>query len=85
MARSAPLFPFAFPPSLTLGGWLAGGLLWHFAGMWLFVANGLVYLVLGTSKAHFDALFGMDLRSDTRGSIAMASTDSNPNGIGWAH
>jgi len=51
--NASPLFPFVFPPPLTLGGWLAGGLLWHFAGMWLFVANGLLYLVLGLKKAHF--------------------------------
>jgi thiosulfate reductase cytochrome b subunit len=55
--NASPLFSFTFPPSLTLGGWLAGGLLWHFAGMWLFVANGLVYLMLGMSKAHFRRKF----------------------------
>jgi len=55
--NASPLFSFTFPPSLTLGGWLAGGLLWHFAGMWLFVANGLLYLALGTSKAHFRRKF----------------------------
>ncbi len=36
-----------FPSSVTLGGWLAGGLLWHFAAMWLLIANGLVYVVIG--------------------------------------
>jgi thiosulfate reductase cytochrome b subunit len=41
------LFPFGFPDAVTLGGWLAGGILWHFAAMWLLVANGLVYLTLG--------------------------------------
>jgi len=45
--NASPLFPFAFPQSVTLGGWLAGALLWHFAAMWLFVVNGLVYLALG--------------------------------------
>jgi thiosulfate reductase cytochrome b subunit len=45
--NASPLYPFIFPSSLTLGGWLAGALLWHFAAMWLFVANGLVYLALG--------------------------------------
>jgi thiosulfate reductase cytochrome b subunit len=45
--NASPLFPFTFPSGLTLGGWLAGGLLWHFAAMWLLVANGLVYLVVG--------------------------------------
>ena len=45
--NASPLFPFTFPSGLTLGGWLAGGLLWHFAAMWLLVANGVVYLVAG--------------------------------------
>jgi thiosulfate reductase cytochrome b subunit len=45
--NASPLFAFAFPSSVTLGGWLAGGLLWHFAAMWLLAANGLVYLIVG--------------------------------------
>lgn len=45
--NASPLFPFTFPSGVTLGGWLAGGLLWHFAAMWLLVANGIVYLGLG--------------------------------------
>ena len=51
--NASPLFAFTFPKSLTLGGWLAGGLLWHFAAMWLLVANGLVYLVLGLATGRF--------------------------------
>jgi thiosulfate reductase cytochrome b subunit len=38
--NASPLFPFAFPPAITLGGWLAGALLWHFAAMWVLVING---------------------------------------------
>jgi thiosulfate reductase cytochrome b subunit len=45
--NASPLFPFVFPRGITLGGWLAGALLWHFAAMWLLAVNGLVYLVLG--------------------------------------
>jgi Ni/Fe-hydrogenase b-type cytochrome subunit len=40
-------YPFAghmIPASLTFGGWLAGARNWHFAMMWVLVANGLVYL-----------------------------------------
>jgi thiosulfate reductase cytochrome b subunit len=44
--NASPLLPFTFPAS-ALGGWLAGGLLWHFAAMWLLIANGLIYLTLG--------------------------------------
>jgi thiosulfate reductase cytochrome b subunit len=39
-----PTLPFRFPGKITLGGWLGGGLQWHFAAMWLLMANGLVYL-----------------------------------------
>jgi thiosulfate reductase cytochrome b subunit len=35
---------FAIPKDITLGGWLGGALQWHFAAMWLLVANGLLYL-----------------------------------------
>jgi thiosulfate reductase cytochrome b subunit len=50
---ASPLFPFDFPSVITLGGWLAGALLWHFAAMWLLVVNGLVYLGLGLSTGRF--------------------------------
>jgi thiosulfate reductase cytochrome b subunit len=42
-----------FPPSITLGGWLAGGLLWHFAAMWVLMVNGLIYLTLGIVTGRF--------------------------------
>ena len=41
---AAPFFGFAIPGGITLGGWLGGALLWHFAAMWLLVGNGLIYL-----------------------------------------
>lgn len=37
---------FAIPKGLTLGGWLGGALQWHFAAMWLLVANGLLYVTI---------------------------------------
>ncbi|QGZ65495.1 cytochrome b/b6 domain-containing protein [Paraburkholderia acidisoli] len=44
---ASPIFPrIQFPASITLGGWLGGALQWHFAFMWLLVANFLVYLAL---------------------------------------
>jgi len=57
--NAAPFFarkgdaPFAWwpwegtpiPAVLTLGGWLGGARHWHFAMMWLLVANALVYLL----------------------------------------
>jgi thiosulfate reductase cytochrome b subunit len=51
--NASPLFNFSFSSSITLGGWLAGGLLWHFAAMWLLMVNGLVYLVLGLATGRF--------------------------------
>ncbi len=51
--NASPLFAFAFPPAITLGGWLAGALLWHFAAMWLLAVNGVVYLVLGIVTGRF--------------------------------
>ena len=32
-----------FPALFTLGGWLAGGRHWHFAAMWVFSMNLLIY------------------------------------------
>ena len=51
--NASPLFPFTFPSAITLGGWLAGGLQWHFAAMWLLVLNGIVYLSYGVASGHF--------------------------------
>jgi thiosulfate reductase cytochrome b subunit len=51
--NASPLFRFTFPGQITIGGWLAGALLWHFAAMWLLVINGLVYLALGIATGRF--------------------------------
>jgi thiosulfate reductase cytochrome b subunit len=52
--NASPLFEsFSFPNALTLGGWLAGALQWHFAAMWLLALNGLVYVVYGIVSGHF--------------------------------
>jgi thiosulfate reductase cytochrome b subunit len=51
--NASPLFSFSFPRSITLGGWLAGALLWHFAAMWVLVINGLVYVTLGLITGRF--------------------------------
>src|SRR6202166_2807027 len=50
----SPLFDFLkFSKSITLGDWLGGALLWHFAAMWLLMLNGLVYLALGLATGPF--------------------------------
>ncbi|HEY0851095.1 MAG TPA: cytochrome b/b6 domain-containing protein [Bradyrhizobium sp.] len=51
--NASPLFDFTFSKSITLGGWLAGGLLWHFAAMWVLMVNGLIYLALGFATGRF--------------------------------
>jgi len=51
--NASPLFGFKFPNDVTLGGWLAGALQWHFAAMWLLVVNGLAYVSYGLASGHF--------------------------------
>ncbi len=51
--NASPLFGFTFPGSITLGGWLAGALLWHFAAMWVLAINGIVYVALGLATGRF--------------------------------
>ena len=52
--NAAPVFPpFRFPNEFTIGGWLGGALQIHFAAMWLFVVNGLIYLIYGFASGHF--------------------------------
>jgi len=51
--NASPLFDFRFSHSITLGGWLGGALLWHFAAMWLLMINGLVYLITGLATGRF--------------------------------
>lgn len=50
---ASPLFGFIFPSGITLGGWLAGALQWHFAAMWLLVSSGLAYLVYGILSGYY--------------------------------
>ena len=52
--NASPLFrSLAFSHSITLGGWLGGALLWHFAAMWLLMINGLAYLIMGFASGRF--------------------------------
>jgi thiosulfate reductase cytochrome b subunit len=55
--NASPLFAFRFPRDVTLGGWLAGALAWHFAAMWLFAVNGIIYVVLGFATGRFRRKF----------------------------
>lgn len=72
--NASPIYAFRFPASLTLGGWLGGALLWHFAAMWLFFANGLAYLLLnlvtGRARRRFLPLGPRALVADLRAALA---------------
>ncbi|MCD0502665.1 cytochrome b/b6 domain-containing protein [Bordetella petrii] len=78
--NASPLFDFIFPADITLGGWLAGALQWHFAGMWLLAANGLLYLGLNLGTGRLRRRFFplspravvADLRDALRGRLSHA-------------
>lgn len=63
---ASPSLPFVFPPWMTLGGWLAGGIAWHISAMWLLFADGLAYLIYGVASGHFRR----DLRPPAPGAVA---------------
>jgi thiosulfate reductase cytochrome b subunit len=52
--NASPLFDsLKFSKQITLGNWLAGALLWHFAAMWVLVINGVVYVTFGIITGRF--------------------------------
>lgn len=58
---------FAIPSSITLGGWLGGALQWHFAAMWLLVANGVLYLLVNLFSGRLrDKFFPLSARQMLR-------------------
>ncbi len=66
--NASPVFNFLIPRSITLGGWLGGALLWHFAVMWLLVFNGILYLFAniysGRMKKKFFPIRATELVND---------------------
>lgn len=49
--NASPIFKaLTFPSAVTLGGWLGGAIQWHFAAMWLLVANFIVYLAMNVAS-----------------------------------
>lgn len=86
--NAAPIWPFRLPSELTLGGWLGGALQWHFAGMWLLAANGMLYLALNLASGRFvrkflplDAsLVWTDFKAALRGRLAHADP-THYNGV----
>ena len=69
-ASPLPLFRFELPKSITLGGWLAGALAWHFAAMWVLTVNGLVYVTLGLTGRFRTRLFPIRPREVVRDFVA---------------
>jgi thiosulfate reductase cytochrome b subunit len=51
--NASPLFNFTFAPAITIGEWLGGALLWHFAAMWVLAINGALYLAYGLVTKRF--------------------------------
>jgi thiosulfate reductase cytochrome b subunit len=70
-----PVLPFTFPAWSTLGGWLGGALLWHFAAMWVLVINGGAYLthgiVTGRLRRKFLPLSLSELATDMRSALRL--------------
>jgi thiosulfate reductase cytochrome b subunit len=73
---------FAIPSGVTLGGWLAGALAWHFAAMWLLFFNGIAYLLLNLCTGRLRRRFfpvtpravWRDLAAALRGKLAHDDT-----------
>ncbi len=55
--NASPIYGFEFSKTITLGGWLGGAILWHFAAMWLFFLNGLAYLLLNLLSGRWRSKF----------------------------
>ena len=55
--NAAAFWPFHIPAAITLGGWLGGALLWHFAAMWLLAGNGLLYLAVNVVSGRLQQRF----------------------------
>jgi thiosulfate reductase cytochrome b subunit len=51
--NASPILPFRFPSALTLGGWLGGALLWHFAAMWVLALNFVVLVGYGLASGRY--------------------------------
>src|SRR6202000_3435853 len=70
--NASPLFKsLTFSHSITIGGWLGGALLWHFAAMWLLMINGLAYLVTGFATGRFKKkLFPISVRGIISDAVA---------------
>ncbi len=75
--NASPSLPFRFPAWAMLGGWLAAGIAWHIAAMWVLFASGLAYIAYGFASGHFrrdigvprPSAVGRDLSDALRGRL----------------
>jgi thiosulfate reductase cytochrome b subunit len=83
--NASPIFPFTFPPAVTLGGWLGGSIAVHFAAMWLLLGNGVVYVAYGLISGHFKRHF-LPLRPvDVLRDLKLALTFKLPHAAAGAY
>jgi thiosulfate reductase cytochrome b subunit len=72
--NAAPLFEFEFSKHITLGQWLGGALLWHFAARWVLVINGIVYVTLGIAGGRFRRkllpIYPTDVLADAKAALS---------------
>lgn len=67
--NASPIYPFVFPDGITLGGWLAGALYWHFFAMWILFVNGVAYLLANTFTGRLQRRFFPLRWSELRGDL----------------
>ncbi|MCI0571918.1 MAG: cytochrome b/b6 domain-containing protein [Myxococcaceae bacterium] len=72
LMKPFPLQGWAPPEWARIGDWLAGARHWHFAFMWLFVLNGLVYVGYLFASGEWRRRLFLP-RRDARGALAMAA------------
>jgi thiosulfate reductase cytochrome b subunit len=79
--NASPLFGFSFPTTITLGGWLAGAVYWHFAAMWVLMINGIVYLSLGLISGRFRRkllpIYPREVIADTKAALTFKLSHSD--------
>lgn len=79
---AAPFFPFELPRAVALGGWLGGALAWHFAAMWLLLANGVLYLAInllsGRLRRQFFPLSPRQLLADVAAALRGRLSHADP-------
>ena len=81
--NAAPIFGFGFPDWLTIGGWLGGAIQWHFAAMWLLMANFAAMVLYGLiSRRYYRKLWPIrlrEIRADIRDALALKLRHLDPS------